>query len=76
MRGGARVRENSHLRLTTYYSNYLLLTYQGGLAFGALGAGDAIVSVGGVRAASAAAVARQLRALCGEVPRQWQWQWQ
>ena len=38
-----------------------------GLAFGALGAGDRIVYVDGLRATSPAAVARQLRELCGEV---------
>ena len=38
-----------------------------GFAFGALGAGDRIVYVGGHRATSPAGVARQLRELCGEV---------
>ena len=38
-----------------------------GLACGALGAGDLLVYVGGLRAASPSEAARQLRELCGEV---------
>jgi len=38
-----------------------------GLACGALGAGDLLVYVGGLRAASPSEATRQLRELCGEV---------